>query len=77
MNGGILSLGKGRLSGACMIGDECVIILSMGGALRQKRLLPGKKIVDEGIIGYADECYVFPFGKLEMNSEVTYEAYNQ
>ena len=77
MNGGILSLGKGRLSGACMIGDECIIIISTGGTLRKKKLLPGRKIVDEGIVSYSNDCYEFPFGKLTMDSEVSYEANNQ
>ena len=77
MNGGILCLGKGRLSGACMIGNECIIIIKTGGALRKKRLLPGKRIIDDGVISYADDCYVFPNGKLILDSEVSYEADNK
>ena len=56
MTGGILSLGKGRLSGACVIGDESVIIIRVGGALRKKRLLENRQIIDDGIISYAKDC---------------------
>ena len=68
-----MSLGKGRLSGACVIGDESVIIIRVGGALRKKRLLENRQIIDDGIISYAKDCYVFPSGKLIKDFEVTYE----
>lgn len=74
---GILSLGKGRLSGACAIGDDNVIVLRRGGALRKKRLLSGRKIIDDGIIGYSKDCYIFPIGRLDIDTEVKYEANNQ
>ena len=74
---GIISLGKGRLSGACMVGDESVIVIRKGGALHQKRVLQGRKIVDDGIISYSSDCYVFPSGRLEMDSEVRFETENQ
>lgn len=77
MTNGILCLGKGRLSGACLIGNENVIIIKRGGALYKKRLLPGKKIVDDGIVSYADDCYLFPIGKLENDTEVRFEIQRQ
>ncbi|MBR2967464.1 MAG: hypothetical protein IKC35_01640 [Clostridia bacterium] len=76
MTGGILSLGKGRLSGACVIGDESVIILRTSGALRKKRLKENRQIIDDGIVSYARDCYLFPFGRLTKDSEVIYEIQN-
>ena len=76
MTGGILCLGKGRLSGACRLDEDNVIMLSYGGALYKKRLLENRQIIDEGIISYASDCYVFPFGNLYIDSEVNYEANN-
>ncbi len=73
MNGGILCIGKGRLSGACFQNGESVIIVRRGGALYQKRLLENRQVIDDGIIGYDKDCYVFSFGKISMNSEVNYE----
>ncbi len=77
MNEGILCLGKGRLSGASSLDGERVIILQRNGALIKKRLLQNRKIVDDGVISYSDDCFVFPHGKLEIDSEVRYEADNQ
>lgn len=77
MNEGILCLGNGRLSGACFIDGEDVVIIGKGGALVKKRLLPERKIIDDGIISYANDCFAFANGKLEIDSEVKYEAYNQ
>lgn len=77
MNEGILCLGKGRLSGACLIGEESVIIIRRDGALIKKRLLPERRIADDGVISYANDCFIFPVGKLEIDSEVKYEADNK
>ncbi len=77
MNEGMLCLGKGRLSGACLTGGESVIILQRNGALIKKRLLQDRTVVDDGVISYADDCFLFSHGKLEIDSEVRYEADNQ
>ncbi len=77
MNEGILCLGKGRLSGAYFIDGESVIILQRDGALIKKRLLPNRKIIDDGVVSYSDDCFIFPCGKIEIDSEVRYEADNQ
>lgn len=71
---GALSLGKGRLSGACLIGDECVILIRRGGSLVRKRLYPNRRIVDEGTISYAGDGYEFPTGRVTISEEVKFET---
>ncbi len=77
MNEGILCLGRGRLSGACQIDGEDVVVLGYGGALNKKRVLSDRKIANDGVISYCSDCFVFPNGKLEIGPGVKYEAYDK
>lgn len=76
MNYDIVALGSGRLSGASKIDDEYVVIVQKNGALHKLRI-GGNTVVDMGIIGYDEDCYVFPEGTIFFNPEVRYEADNQ
>lgn len=73
MTGNFLCLGKGTLSGACMIGDEIVAIVRRDGALHKKRIV-GKQLVDEGLFAYAKDGFLFPVGKLTVENGVKYEV---
>ena len=74
---GILSVAKGRLSGVSSVGGECIVVVSVGGVLRKKRILPGRKIIDDGVISYSRDCYVFDSGNLEIGAEVRYDVRHQ
>ena len=70
---GVLCLGKGRLSGAVMNGTDCLVTIGIGGTIRLKKLQPGRRIVDCGVVSYAEDCFILPGGKLEYGTEVTYD----
>ncbi len=74
MTNGILRLGRGRLSGACLVDGENVIVVRRGGVLYKIRLLSGRKIEDDGVVGYGNDCYIFPFCRLFMDAEVKYDV---
>ncbi|MBE5730760.1 MAG: hypothetical protein E7350_02255 [Clostridiales bacterium] len=73
MTGNFLSLGKGALSGACMIDGEIVAIIRKDGALHKKRIV-GKHLVNDGVFAYAKDGFLFPVGKLTVEDGVKYEV---
>ncbi len=76
MNYDIIALGSGRLSGASTIDNENIVIVQKNGALHKIKI-DQRKVVDMGIVGYCEDCYVFPGGSVYFEPEIRYEADNK
>lgn len=69
----IISLGNGRLSGACRTDEGNIVVVQRNGALH-KLLIKDRTVSDLGVIGYGIDCYVFPEGTVFFDPEVKFEA---
>ena len=70
---GLLKIGKGRISGCSVSGNDIIVIISDGGALRKYIVSPSREVTDCGIVSYARDRYEFAHGILTYDKEVKFE----
>lgn len=71
---GLLKVGSGRLSGCTQKGEDIIVIICDGGALRRYSVSPLREVTDCGIVSYATDVYEFSNGTLSLGKEAEYHC---
>lgn len=72
---GIAGLGGGSVCFAGANGDEMIVMIKQGGAIRKVTVnLATKAMRNHGIVSLADECFPTASGRIERLGEVYFVA---